>query len=408
MRRYRRIRTGYRSGTKKKSIKKIVVRVLFTLACAAALTGASILLGRYLKGKADLADSLLTTENTLETESSDFTSVFPDGVLSDPNKEDLNVFSANIDVTRETPETIKQKIASMSEKYNCVSVDIVSDSGSLVYLSEALLNYVRLDPDAIDAVPSGQNNQSADGDEKDTVTDINVLENINVLITEAKKANLRVGAVFSSVPEVLSAGEASYSHREIDRVILGELHLLGFDEVIITGLVEGENNISHETLKSLVSYLAVLRRSSEDMDIGVMLPASVYLIPQSASTIKTLSQYVDFLAIAINTDAETQDSAYSSVYDNCHSLKGNFSVYDIRGVITSENTDIACAVYAALRDLSVSSTQFTVFIESPEYTPEHLDSAQTDSLSPSGSTNENANRKEDYTNETENDTDSQG
>jgi hypothetical protein len=125
------------------------------------------------------------------------------------------------------------------------------------------------------------------------------------------------------------------------------------------------------------------------------------LVPQSASFIKTLSEYADFLAISVNTDAEDPAAAYSSVYDNCHSLKGNFSVYNIRGMIETDDVEVAQAVYAALCDLSVKSVQFSTYVSDPVYVVEIPDDTPDESVD-TGKVNDNAVSKEDYLSNDEN------
>lgn len=381
MRRHRRIRTGYRSGTKKKPIKAIVIRVLFVIACAAVLVAVSVLLGTYLKDKAARAEDILSSEPAEQTATPESVNPFPDGIPSTSDADKIAVNAAYIDISAMAPAEITDTVNGLSNSYNAVSVNVFDENGQLIYLSEALMSYVGL---STDELSTGEG--SADAETK---------ARISALIAACNHESLRTSAMFSAGTAVLDSGNDAYVKRDIDSLILGELYRIGFDEVVITGLVDASEEISYDSLKSIVSYLAHLRKNSEGIDIGVLIPASVYLVPQSASIIKTLSEYVDFLAMSIDTDAVDCDEAYYSVYDDCHSLKGNFSVYNIRGVITSRDPDIAAAVYAALRDLSVSATQFSVYVESLEFVPEH----QTVSTEPPASEpiyNDNASRKDDY------------
>lgn len=391
MRRHRRIRTGYRSGTMKKSKKLIFVRILFVILCAAALTFVSVLLGSYLKGKANAADSILATEPDTTAPKPSAPEVFMDGIVSVSDADKLAVCAAHIDISS---DGIAQKLASLSEVYNAVSVNIHTDTGELVYLSEALLDYVGMNSSDVVKLPLTQD-PSSDDDEEAPDAEIDVTENIKALLSEASKRTLRTSAVFNASLDVLAGDREAVVQSQLDGVVLGELKDFGFDEVIITGLVAEDEAVSYDTLKSIISYLAVLRQTSADLDIGVMLPSSVYLVPQSASFIKTLAEYVDFLAISINTDSTDMDEAYYSVYDDCHSLKGNFSVYNIRGVITNSDPDISSAIYTALKNLSVDSTQFSVFVEDPVFIPEHSKDVPDDTEEEYFS-NDNALRAEDY------------
>ncbi|MBR6808566.1 MAG: hypothetical protein IKM46_09370 [Clostridia bacterium] len=388
MRRRRLIRSAYRSGAKKKSIKPILIRVAFVLVLAAVTAGVALLLGSYLDSKASVAESLLETDqkNEAVTEKGE---LFPDGVYSESDIKKKNVCAAHIDVVGVREDAVEESIRALGDVYNAISVNVVSPSGSLIYLSEALMDYVRLD--------GGLVIRPAEEAEEDAESLGDALEEIKTALSVAGELGMRKSAVYSVSPHVLEDSTAADHERVADGIVIGEMYNMGFDEVILTSLVGEEEEISTELLKKLVSYLASLRKRSAKIDIGVLLPASVYLVPQSGGFIKTLSEYADFLAISVGTDAETADEAYSSAYDNCHSLKGNFSVYNIRGMIETEDVEIAQAVYAALKDLSVSSVQFSTYVAEPSYAPQ-IPVTTPDDTEDLGKENENAVNKEDYLN----------
>ena len=387
MRRRRLIRRAYRSGTMKKSIKPILVRVMFVILVGAVTAGAALLLGSYLDKKAQTVESLLATEEGKEP-STEKKELFPDGIPSESDVTSKSIIAAHIDVVGVSETDVEKSIRDLGEMYNAISVNVVSPSGSLVYLSDAVMEYVRLDGTLVSRPQLG-------GEDLETEDMGDALPAIKKAIAVAEELNMRKSVVFSASVNVLGDSEVSYNERVLDGLLLGELYEFGFDEVIITSLVDEEDEITTELLKKIVSYIASLREHSKEIDIGVMLPDSVYLVPQSASFIKSLSEYADFLAISVVTEAENPDQAYSSVYDNCHSLKGNFSVYNIRGVITVADTEVASAVYAALDDLSVKSIQFTAYVPSPDYELE-IPVVTPDDTEGTANVNENAKDKEDY------------
>ena len=394
MRRYRRIRTGYRPGAKKKPIKAIVIRALFVILSAAALTFAAVLLGNHLKDKASNAEKVLSSSQPAISLPPQGAEVFPDGVHSVSDTNTIAVCAAYIDIASLDSDEITDTLVDLHELYNTVSVDIFDENRQLRYLSKALMNYVGLNTDAISSGSVSQRLDSEESDETTSVT-VNTNENIATLVRQCDAKSLRLSGIFKADVSVLDNTSDAYVKKDIDSVILGELYSMGFDEVIITGLVEDEETMDHNKLKSIVSYLAHLRKNSSELDIGLLLPASVYLTPQSAGIIKTLSEYVDFLAMSVDTEAEDQDEAYYTVFDEYHSLKGNFSVYNIRGVIVSRNPGIASAINSALRDLSVVSTQFSVFTNSPGYVPDQQISTELP-VESEPIFNDNASRKENY------------
>lgn len=392
MRRRRLIRSAYRSGTKKKSIKPILIRVAFVLVLVAVTTSAALLLGSYLDERANFAESLLETHEKSEP-SNEKTEMFPGGVLSDSDVTEKNVCAAHIEVVGVSEGSVAESIRMLGDMYSAVSINVVSPTGSLVYLSDALMNYVRLDGDLVVRPSAGEvEGSEVEGD---------ALPAIKTALAVADELGMRKSAVFSASSNVLENSPISNNERITDGIILGEMYDMGFDEVILTSLVTEDAEITTELLKKIVSYLSSLRDYSGEIDIGVVLPSSVYLVPQSASFIKTLSEYADFLAISVNTDAEDPAAAYSSVYDNCHSLKGNFSVYNIRGMIETDDVEVAQAVYAALCDLSVKSVQFSTYVSDPVYVVEIPDDTPDESVD-TGKVNDNAVSKEDYLSNDEN------
>lgn len=414
MRKHRYIRGGY-AGSVKKSRKKLIIRIAFVIGCALALTVFAVLLGSYLNGKAEESKALSTQTESAEATSEDISELFPDGVpVKDPSEAKREICAADIDITCADKDTLCKMIDDLSDEYNAVSLRINGADGKLVYISPALMEYVGLDYNFANPSDEGNGSTNIDitGDENDENNEsgentddgenasdspkvYDAYENLCAVISKAKEKNLRVVVVYNADSSCLDMNASALSKCEKDSVIAGELAALGCDELLIDGLCADEGQISHDTPKAIVRYLAVLRSRSEDLLLGLNFPDNVYLIPQNASTIKTLSEYADFLAISIGTSVTNADEAYSAVYDNCYSLKGNFTMYNLRGIIVSESIDIACAIHASLKALSAKSFQFTVYVADPKFAPES-DAADTDSADETGAVNDNANRKEDY------------
>ena len=412
MRLHRRIRLGRRrAGPKKKPQGKILFRIFFVIFCAAVLTGLSVLLGMHLRERARIAESMerdVTTDvpgATVEP-----TELYPDGGRSTSDARSINVCAADIDVTRGSSDDIRDLVKGLSDRYNAVSVRVTSDSGELVYVSRALMELVGIDTGAVtqnsaaaasdsESEPATESESTGgepkESESKKTVAEPStVLDNINAALAAAGEKSLRRSAIYVTSGDSLGDGRDASVRAARDCAIIGELRSLGFDEVIIDGLVGEDDTLSHDTLREIVSYLSLLRGGGDGIDIGITLPASVYLISQNASRIKTLSEYADLLAIGIGSGAGTPDEAYSFVYDSCYSLKGNFSVYSIRGVITDSDPEIAAAVSASLRALSVGGIQFSVYVPDPTFVP---DNGTDDTTGPeTGISNDRAMRSDDY------------
>ena len=414
MRKHRYIRGGY-AGSVKKSRKKLIIRIAFVIGCALALTVFAVLLGSYLNGKAEESKALSTQTESAEKASEDISELFPDGVpVKDKDEAKREICGADIDITSADRNTLCKMIDGLSAEYNAVSIRICGGDGKLVYISPALMEYVGLDYNFANPSDEGngstniditgdendENNESGENtddgkNEEDSPKVYDAYENLCAVISKAKEKNLRVVVLYNADSSCLDWTASALSECEKDSVIAGELAALGCDELLIDGLCADEGQIPHDTPKAIVRYLAVLRSRSGDLLIGLNFPDNVYLIPQNASIIKTLSEYADFLAISIGTSVTNADEAYSAVYDNCYSLKGNFTMYNLRGIIVSDNADIACAIHASLKALSAKSFQFTVYVADPKFTLNN-ETTDTDSADETGAVNDNANRKEDY------------
>lgn len=420
MRRHRHIRNGYRAGNVKKTRKMIVTRLLFTVICAAVIFLFSVLLGRHLSSKVDVSGASTDNGTASDTAEVETTPQFSGGVpITDPEAYKREICAADIDITAVDVDTLRDMIDGLSDIYNAVSVRLNNTEGTLVYASPALMEYARLDSSRADNrvtlettattkasadeptdVSDEDEKSNGEKDEKNTVapteTECDVLENLKVLIEAAHEKSLYVVATFSADEYALSTDVSLVGRKRLDAVLAGELASFGCDEILVTDLFDGDSVLPAETLEAIIAYLACLREYTDNVRLGVNFSDGVYLIPQNASMIKTLSEYADFLSISIETDDDDPHRAYSSVYDNCYSLKGNFSMYNLRALILSEDESTSSAIYASLCALSAESFQFTCYVSSPSYTVGKDDTQVTES--DNGIANENASRSEDYEN----------
>ncbi len=383
----RRMRVGssYRSGSMKKSKKQIILRVLFVLLCTFLLTSAAVMLGNHLGNKAAFSSESVSSENSSESETSGFEPSFQGAVPADPQASKNKVCAAFIDIT-ENIDSIIEKIDSLSADYNSISIDIFSESGKLSYLSPALMESVGLDNDLMKEIPA----------EEEFGNYVDVYSNIVTLSSIAKEKGLTLSAVFDSPILNSEFSSDDFYRYKRDTIIIKELCDLGFDEIIINGLIGTEGILPKESLDALVKYVSSLRGYAKGIRIGVTIPHTVYIISQNAALIKTLSVYVDFLAIDIDTVTNNPEEAYSDVYDSCYSLKGNFSVYNLRGIIKNKSPEISEAIYSSLKSLGAESFRFSAFVPAPSYVPDNV-TASSDSSDNAPTENNNALREEDYT-----------
>jgi len=387
MRRHRYLRGGYRSGHIKKSRKKLIIRIAFVIVCALVLTVFSVLLGSHLKKKAEYSINLSTDTQVTEGTTESVGELFADGIpVKDPDAGSRELCAADIDVTSADKDALCDLIDSLPHEYNAISVRVSAENGKLVYLSPAVMEYAGLDPSLLDAYSIAETEDAKGFD---------VYENLRAVLAKAKANGLRCVAALSADSSSLLLDTDQFSKGRLDSIVAGELTSLGCDEILVDGLFTEEGQMPHDILSAVISYLASLRAHTGEALLGLSFPDSLYLTPQNASVVKTLSEYADFLAISVSTDATDPDEAYSVVYDNYYSLKGYFSMYSLRAVITGTDEKVASAVRASLSALSAKSFHFTSYIDDIGYDG-GKDEPATDTDTSNGAANSNANRKEDY------------
>ena len=346
MRRRRRRRTGVRS----KSKRRIIFRVLFVVIAAAVITALAVLLGNYLGKKAAQAEKELddTVAEIPVTEPAE-SDLLPEGVPADGQADGLKIIAADIAIEGVSIDDIGEKMWGLDDEYNAVSVRVTRD-GKLIYLSPAVMEL------------SGLESPAAPDEKEDCAS----LPAIRDVVSAAKGLGLRTSCILGTVPAVLGDGEDAKMRLRTDVAVVGELSGAGFDEIVIDGLIGDEGTLDFATLSAVIEYLAALRGASGEVDLGVVLPARVYLDAPTAGQIVTLEKYTDLLAIGVQTgDALSAEAAYDAVEESCYNLKGKFSAHNLRAIITSTNTQAAFGAYRALRDLSVANVQFCAYVPSP-------------------------------------------
>ena len=303
-------------------------------------------------------------------------------MLADGQADGLKVIAADIAVEGVSIDDVGETMWGLDDEYDCISIRVTRD-GKLIYLSPAALELAEIEPPAAP-------------DEKEDCASLPALRDI---VSSAKELGLRTSCIYGTTPAVLGEGEDAGMRLRIDRAVIGELSGAGFDEIVIDGLIGDEMTLDFGTLSAMIGYLASLRDAAGEVDLGVVLPARVYLDTPTASQIVTLEKYTDLLAIGVSAaDAADAETAYNEVEGNCYNLKGNFSVHNLRAIITSDNVQAAFGAYRALRDLSVANVQFCTYVKEPSAP---LSSPQPDDASAAPGeteekTNENALTGEKY------------
>ena len=312
------------------------------LAAAIIITTVTILIGNSLKKKVEKAEedavtpkatTGLQTERHLE-ESSIYSEYSP------------SVFGASVvisdyigtDDTDEAPRDIAADVRTLSSHFDTLSINIVSDSGELIYESEAMC--------ALSRIPySGT-------DETEAL--------IKSALEAAKNNSMRTTAVFvPMVSETTISGAAA-----VDSALITELSEMGFDEVLLDLSGMFGDDITYDAASRVRTYVHECSSLTNDTcKIGVALSADVFLNSADAKQIQLIANAASFIAVKFDLDeVYITTEAYDMASDAVTSLLGNFSVYNMRVIIDSRFDIISAAVYSACKEHGVTNVSFSTFI----------------------------------------------
>ena len=315
-----------------KKAKIIFLRILFVLAAAVVITGMAILTGNLLLAKVNSAEEQLESSIPPSGNAAgrdDQTETAPQtGEYST-----LQVFASGLDLKlHETEDSLFSRIHTIAQTYNTVSVNITDASG-LLYVSPALSSLVRL---------------------PDTGTNTEEYTRLVNMITAAKAQNLRLSAVMTSSLSYLDTAAAAL----VDSTVAAELYVLGFDEILLTGLLPSDANT--DAITNVRRYLQDIHDTlsgTGSFSLGACLPVSIYLDAVNAKQVQLLSSAVDFLAMDASY-LPVNNSSGMTLEEVCTSLSGSFQVYNLRVVLDTDDPALLAAQYNALARMEITNVHF--------------------------------------------------
>lgn len=323
--------------------KLIIFRVLFIIIAAIIIFSVTLLIGNRLKSRVEEADKAENTPHAstgLESERH----LDENAAYSDYSP---TVLGAGIRINDyidggqggdETPKNIKNDVKKISETYDTLTIDLSTESGSLIYTSEAMCG--------ISHIPFG-----GQSDEEKL---------IRSALDEAKANGLRTSAIILPIlSETTVSGAAA-----VDSELIKELSEMGFDEVLFDLSGQLGDEISSDSASRIRNYVRDCSSLSDDVcKIGVMLSSEVYLNPSNAKQIQIVADVSAFIAIKFDLDeVYITTEAYDSTSAAVTSLLGNFSVYNMRVIIDSRFDIICASVYEACTSHGVNNIAFLGYI----------------------------------------------
>ena len=303
-------------------MKTVMFRILFVILAAAVITFSSIFLGTYLQKKVDAAEA---ARNIAEPSQDQVTSR---PVRSGSAASAREVSAAGLKLRNyHTEDAVVAAVNALAEHYDTLLVHLGNTDGSLLYTSPTLCSRLRIAAPQEDAE----------------------LALIRSALTAAKSKNLYLCAVMDTSFGLLERG----TDEQIDSTLFSELASFGVDEILLTNTVLDPENIPED---DLADYLAGCRMLLEgSCEIGVLLDDEVFRNFNNAHAIQTIASAADFLGIDMTSyETISADALYEQMKTTITSLYGSFSIYNMRVILSTSDTDLLAAQTQAVRDSNLS------------------------------------------------------
>lgn len=327
MRRYNRNR---QNGGK---FKKFIIRLLFVVIAAVVITILTILLGSYLKEKAEGAG-----ENTNIVPP--FDHAHNDGSIDDTTitpSDIYDVFATAIEIDgTKTEDELLLSVGAIHEICDTVNIRITDNEGRFIYTSPAICDLSR--------IPYEEDVKFAQ---------------IVAVIEAANEIGMRTCIIMT--PSDLNSSDGSF----FDCIVIKELCDLGADEILITPPLELFSDFTYDTVNLIRDRLIRYSQSvGESCKVGIALPSSLFLDTSSIRQLQMISTEADYLSIIFlsNSDATPEDR-YAQLSNNISSLIGNFAIYNMRVLLTESDPEILAAEYSACTDGGIDNISFYFSID---------------------------------------------
>ncbi len=304
-------------------------RILFVILAAAVITFSTILLGHYLGIRAAEAEAVL---NTSEPAAEQITSR---PKLTDTVASSREVSAAGLELRNyHTEDAVVAAVNALAEHYNTILVHLTDSEGDLLYTSPALCSLLRI------AAPEENNNAS--------------LNLVRSALTAAKSKNLWLCAVMDTSFGLLERG----TDEQIDGTLFAELASFGVDEILIKNTIIDEQNIPADEIADYLAGCAAVTDGA--CQLGILFSDDVFLEFSNAHAVQTIASAADFTGIDMTSYAMlTPDEIYDRTVEDITSLYGSFSIYNMRVILSTADSDLLAAQVQALRDSEISKLCFT-------------------------------------------------
>ena len=334
--------------------KKILFRILFVLLTAVIIIAATVILGNYLRSKVDSPDTAdgvgredIVTE-TVEpiissppSENGAGSSVSVRAVcvpLDDPNPPAAETGKGGV-----SPRSFSDRLRAAADGCTGVIIPLTGDEGRLLYNSARIAEFSR--------TPDNPALMSVTG--------------VRECVDAARSLGLRTTGVIIAGAGTTSPDRAFELALETDSRIAADAAEAGFDEIVICSLVTDPAQFTGDGMHKILRYVNQVVPAAGSTVVGISLTPEIYMTASLSPQVEMLVSRSVFLALSVAPENSTADY----LTEMCDTLSGTLSVYNMRLILTPNDTSQADGIAAYLAAIGHENYQFAKVL--PEAEPDN-------------------------------------
>lgn len=316
--------------------KKLLRRICTVLVAVVLITAVTVIFGNYLNKKAE--NSAANDHAGIGREDIHEDEEAP--VIIPPSEGGAGSTETVKGVCVPLGEAFAERLVASSGGYTGALIPLTGEGGYLLYNSLRAGEYSRL--------PVNPN--------------IPQMSDLAAAVSEARGRGLRVCALMTSSARVTDDETGYAAAVAADARIAADALEAGFDELIISSLVSGPEDISGETAHIILRYINQIVAASGSTSVVIALPPSVY---ETAALFPQIELFVSRgVSLALELTAEQSTPEYLGYI--CEKLAGTVSVYNMRMLFAPSDTATVSGLEGKLREAVHENYLFTCV---PDNTP---------------------------------------
>lgn len=323
--------------------KKILFRILFVLLMAVIIIAATVILGNYLRGKVDPAD----TSGGVGRE--DITTETAEPIISIPPSEDGAGSSVSVKAMciplddpnppaaetgdgEPTPRSFSDRCTAEAEGYTGALIPLTGEGGRILYNSARIAEFSRT---------------------SDNLSLLSV-DGVRECVSFARSLGLRTTAMIIAGADTTSADKAFELALETDSRIAADAAEAGFDEIIICSLASDPTSFTGDGMHRILRYVNQIVPAAGSTAVGISLSPEIYMTASLSPQIEMLVSRSVFLAMTVTPENSTD----GYLTELCDTLSGTLSVYNMRLILSPNNMEVARAIGSKLAAVGHENYQF--------------------------------------------------